>query len=197
MPHVVCQNSSCAQSFHVSHNRLENGRGKYCSKACWHSLTAEERFWNFVTKTSHCWIWNGYRDSKGYGRFGIATSINIKAHRYSYMLAYGPIADKTFICHNCFPLPDNPSCVNPLHLWPGTNQANIADAVRKGKWHFDGRSSWLQGEKSPNARLRTEDILHIRALEGIMPATEVAKLFPVGDGSVRNIWKRRTWKHIP
>jgi hypothetical protein len=90
-----------------------------------------ERFWNKVNKVEGtCWLWTGVSSSVGYGRFcwrERATSL-IGAHRVSWMLTYGDIPDGLFVLHKC----DVKLCVNPDHLWLGTNADNIRDAADKG-----------------------------------------------------------------
>ena len=75
-----------------------------------------------------CWLWTGAVDEDGYGRF-FYRGKNRHAHRVSYELHAAPITDGRFVCHTC----DVRLCVNPLHLWLGTNADNIRDGVRKGR----------------------------------------------------------------
>jgi hypothetical protein len=81
------------------------------------------RFWNKVTKTKKCWIWNA-ANKDGYGRFG-----RKYAHRISFEWHIGKIPEGLFVCHHC----DNPSCVNPEHLFVGSNLDNVLDMISKGR----------------------------------------------------------------
>jgi hypothetical protein len=85
-----------------------------------------------------CWEWIGSFDGQPrggpnprgrYGRFVFTGRANIAAHRASYLIHKGPIADGLQVCHSC----DNPSCVNPEHLWLGDAQANMDDQIAKGR----------------------------------------------------------------
>lgn len=93
-----------------------------------------ERFWAKVDKRgpSECWLWTGAKGPTGYGHLNNKSGSNI-AHRISYELHFGPIPQDMCVCHNC-PGGDNPSCVNPSHLWLGTQLENIADMKQKGNF---------------------------------------------------------------
>lgn len=84
----------------------------------------EERFLSYVLKTDSCWIWNGLRFPSQYGRFA-----GEYAHRFAYKAFKGQIKEGLCVCHSC----DNPSCVNPEHLWLGTMADNMKDRDLKGR----------------------------------------------------------------
>lgn len=95
------------------------------------------RFWKKVNKDgplqlhmeSSCWMWTKAKDRNGYGRFWSGTQ-TIRAHRAAWTLANGPISpDNICVCHRC----DNPGCVNPEHLFLGSNADNTQDMITKGR----------------------------------------------------------------
>jgi len=93
--------------------------------------------------TTGCWLWTAGRDRFGYGQFTFPGNQHVLAHRASYMLFIGPIPDGMCVLHHC----DTPPCVNPSHLWLGTNDQNMADMAMKGRARSRGRLTQRPGER--------------------------------------------------
>lgn len=96
-----------------------------------HAPPLSERFWEKVVKIPfhECWEWIGSRARGGYGSSSDEGGAISLAHRVAWRLTHGPIPEGLCVLHRC----DNRSCVNPAHLWLGTQVDNIADMVRKGR----------------------------------------------------------------
>lgn len=96
----------------------------------WCAIPAEARFWPKVQKgeNDECWLWTGAVQRDGYAHFGYRRR-TLTASRFSYELAKGPIPAGMDILHSC----DNPRCVNPAHLRPGTHLDNMQDKNAKGR----------------------------------------------------------------
>ncbi len=147
--------------------------------------TVEERFWDKVDKSGECWEWQGAMNSNGYGR----PSINGKreyTHRLSWVLTNGEIPDGLHVLHKC----DNPPCVNPDHLFLGTQAENNADKVSKGRQP--------KGEMLPQSVLSEEEIIEIRRRysSGGIYQKDLAVIFDVSQPHICDIINRKKWQHI-
>ena len=90
----------------------------------WRNL--ERRGW--ITTGSGCHEWRGAGNDKGYGQIRTLDGI-FYTHRVSFINAKGPIPRGMFVLHEC----DNPPCLNPDHLFLGTNLDNVRDMDMKGR----------------------------------------------------------------
>ena len=143
--------------------------------------TPEERFLKYVEKTDTCWIWIGCK-SAGYGAFRVNRK-NIRAHRFSYELYKGKIPSKLLVCHSC----DNPICVNPSHLWLGTNLDNQKDCIKKGR-----RNS----ENNRSAKLSWNDVHKIRRLyaDKKYNGVELSRMFGLTHSKIYALLNFKTWR---
>lgn len=157
------------------------------------SLTA--RFWAHVNKRGPvpphcpdlgaCWMWEGARGSDAYGELNLCGTFDgikrMRAHILSWRLHFGE-TQGLHVCHRC----DNPPCVNPEHLFLGTQAENHDDMKRKG------RSA--RGAKHGAARLTEADVLLIRGSTATQQA--LARRLGVSRQTIGEIRRREIWKHL-
>jgi len=149
----------------------------------------EERFWEKVKKSKGCWIWTGSCNMKGYGHIGEGGigGRTLAAHRVAYELTYGSIPTGRFVLHHC----DNPSCVNPKHLFLGTQRDNVIDMTKKGHKRYKAHI----GEDNGRAKLTWNKVRNIRkrykAGENRM---NLANEYGVHWSTINRIVKNKRWK---
>ena len=142
----------------------------------------------FLSKTERdtngCWIWTGSLGRKGYGQFWYEDTM-ARAHRVSWLLMRGPIPDGLLVCHRC----DVRACVNPDHLFLGTNDDNMSDMDAKG------RRNPPRGENHGLTHLNSEQVRDIRQrVEDGELQVDLADEFDVSVTTISAIVHRRTWR---
>lgn len=141
-----------------------------------------ERFWSKTERGANgCILWTGVtvksagREDFRYGRFTTGGK-KILAHRYAYMISRGPIPRGFLVCHSC----DTPRCVNPDHLFIGTQRDNVMDAARKGRM-----STPRTGLNRPPRKVSKLGLIEIRAAVARgQTTTSLAKMYGVSAGWV-------------
>lgn len=155
-------------------------------------MGTKDRFWAKVAvgTSEECWQWTASRLPDGYGCFWDGTwraprrPRITRAHRWLYEHLHGPIPPKMEVCHTC----DEPSCVNPAHLFLGTHAENMRDMVSKGR--ADNR-----GARNGRAKLTDDDVSVIRREstgrhgEGM----EFARRFGVSSATISKVIRGDTW----
>jgi len=153
----------------------------------------EKRFWCRVNKEGpihsslgRYWIWTGSKDRLGYGYLGGYTPER-RAYRLSYVLNVGPIQEELCVLHRC----DNPSCVNPAHLFLGTRYDNNKDRHRKG------RSGDHRGESNGRALLTETLVAEIRLkYRAGVPATKLMSEYGLKRSALYNLLSGHSWSHV-
>jgi hypothetical protein len=183
-----------------------NRPSRWCSRKCWtaavNAVPIAARFFGHVDKDgpvhpvlgSPCWLWTAYRDPAGYGVFGVKRSRTARAHRVAWEIANGPIPEGeghhgVCVCHRC----DVRACVNPAHLFLGTQADNNADRHTKGHT----RGGRAPGERNSQAKLRehvARSILWLRSVG--MSNVDAARAVGTTPSTVSNIVRGCTWAHL-
>lgn len=174
----------------------------YCDRNCF-KRPIEERFWEKVDKSGGpdaCWPFTGCIRG-GYGAFpcilfGKSEAI---ASRVAYILTYGPINEGDNVLHKC-PGKHNPRCCNPSHLKTGDQEENVDDAMKQGT------QKWPIGEQCHKSDMTPEKVKIIRQRMAVAPkgawkaggyVDQLAAEIGTSRYSIFDIYKRRSWKHVP
>ena len=149
--------------------------------------TIRERFFKYVNKEKDCWIWTASKNWQGYGKIGVNYK-DYRAHRLSWIIHHGHIPKGKLVLHRC----DNPSCVNPNHLYIGNYKDNSNDCSVRG------RRRVLVGEETGNSKLTNRIVSKIRNMNifNLSDQEKVAKRYKIGRSTIRDVIFGRTWKHL-
>lgn len=183
----------CGKQFRSTQKRIDDGRGKHCSRSCSFKgiprrkrIPIEEKFWQNVDQSGGpdaCWEWQQHLEN-GYGR----TSINRKqigSHKVAWELVNGPMPEGLIACHTC----DNRACCNPLHIYAGTSKDNAQDASR--------RKRNAHGERNASAVLTADQVAIIRRrLANGERRASLAREYGVAHATIDAIYKGKTWRDV-
>lgn len=146
-----------------------------------------ERFWSKVNRTDNpdeCWNWTAATNEKGYGLIAVDRRM-IRAHRISYELNSGSDPGDLNVLHSC----DNPGCVNPAHLFLGTQLDNMIDKTKKG------RGNQPKGEQHGRSLFTAKQVEEIRELHRSgMSLRKIGAKVGAHFNTIRDIVTRRHYK---
>lgn len=158
------------------------------------------RFNRFVQRTDSCWVWTG-STWRGYGQFGMNRR-SYRAHRIAWLIAHGSWPSGVCVCHSC----DNRACVNPDHLWLGTNADNVADRHAKGRdaRNFGDRNGarirpekMSRGTSNAAAKINSDAVRAIRyACNHGARQVDLAATYGVNQTTISAICRRKIWSHV-
>lgn len=182
---VVCGNRVDATRIVVKASR------RVCTLQCRVALDVERR------GNNECWRWRGHVDRDGYGSFSFrvnGTKRYFRAHRLVLEWKIGKPLGHFESMHSC----DNPPCCNPAHLMPGTTQQNQLESVARGRAITVRRNPSPKGEASPFAKLKDDDVRHMREQyeAGGVTCDQLAVQYGVSGVTAWKIVKRYKWKHV-
>lgn len=182
--------------------------------------TTPAAFWKKVEVTDSCWLWTAATNMHGYGVYKATGDRQKRVHRLAYEQLVGPIPPGFNILHRC----DVRRCLNPAHLFVGTQADNTRDAILKGRHPIRPESlrppgapkyvrkgyrrgdehhsrtdpkTVRRGEASPQARLTEADVLTIREQYAAgVSQRALALKFSTHFGNIHAIIKRKSWVHV-
>ena len=179
-----CNNSRYAKGYCVKHYGRWKKNGDPLLKKKFQHLPPNERFWMKVKKRHQCECWEWQESNrKGYGCLWVNRKY-ISAHRFSWILHHGEVPSQLQVLHKC----DNPLCVNPDHLFLGTQDENTQDRVRKER-SAGGIKTNSRGKLSKGDVVEINKLLNSRLVKQV----EIAKAFNVSPPTINRISNGATY----
>lgn len=169
----------CGQHYRAA---LKNGT---LPRVRFKGMSLEERIKRFSVKNEEtgCLEWTGPKTDSGYGVYcPTEFGPKLRAHRIAWELVFGKIQDGLIVCHTC----DNRACVNPNHMFLGTNKTNAEDRDTKGRQ--------VKGQLHGMAKLKEEQVKRILSDE--RKIYEIAQEFGVSRITIGDIKRRKRWKYL-
>lgn len=176
--------------------RLSDGRSRF----------TQEGFWSRTSRDSAigdaCWMWTRAKYKTGYGKLYYAKSVTY-AHRVAWELWHGAVPTDMYVCHRC----DVKACCRPDHLFLGTHDDNMADALLKGRFASGARNGRHTkpecqpsriGELCPAHKLTRSQVEQMRAryVPGKVTFDEIAADFGVSRTTARNAVRKVSWSNV-
>ena len=169
----TCKNKYCVNPGHL---KLFPGRNYF--------KCLEDKFEYFIDKSGDCWNWTGGIGHEGYGDLNFNHKKYL-THRFSYELHNGKIPEGKLVCHKC----NNRKCVNPDHLYAGTQKQNSNDMILAG--------TLIHGKDHCHAKITEKDAVEIQRLyaQGGWTHRTLAEKFRINHSNIGNILRGTRWKH--
>lgn len=156
------------------------------SLACVKNLSSRLAKHSMYEPNTGCLLWLGSLATGGYGQIRLGRE-TWAAHRIAYFLEFGSFDRSLCVCHRC----DVTICINPEHLFLGTDADNNADKIRKG------RDKSPHGESVYRSKLKEGDIVEIfRLRQRGLTHQEIGRHFGVHRFTIAGVLHRRNWKHV-
>lgn len=141
----------------------------------------------FVKRESGCWEWIGSKGKHGYGVM-VVDGKSLRANRLAFKVYNKPLSEEQLACHHC----DNPSCVNPDHLYAGTGLTNAYDRISRG------RSASHVGELNELSKLTDDAVIYIRNAwrKERVRQSDLAQMFDVSPSLISKVVNHHVWGHV-
>lgn len=160
----------------------------------WEDISDIDKFnQSYDIVESGCWMWNKGMEG-AYGSFySREQKKTIRASRFSYIINIGEIPEGLFVLHSC----DTPACVNPEHLFLGTQSDNMQDMVSKGRWVIHS-GTFSCGSSHRNSIVTEPQVIEMRELysTGLVNQADLAAYYHLKIQTVSDIIRRASWRHI-